>query len=91
MNFRYPNITGGTVQERLAQVERHLYGLTNDLNYAIGEQDGTEATEAEASAEDKGTGWYDGTYSVTPSVEGTTLPTAQKRMRSDVTIHRIPV
>lgn len=36
MNFRYPNINGGTVQERLAQIERHLYGLTNDLNYAVG-------------------------------------------------------
>lgn len=90
MNFRYPNINGGTVQERLAQIERHLYGLTNDLNYAVGEQSGTEAAEGTTSGEE-GSGWYDGTYTVTPAVKETTLPTAQKRMRSDVTIHRIPI
>lgn len=43
MNFRYPNINGGTVQERLAQIERHLYGLTNDLNYAGGTMSGNIA------------------------------------------------
>ena len=53
MNFRYPNINGGTVQERLAQIERHLYGLTNDLNYAVVELEtakGTESVSTQASA-----------------------------------------
>lgn len=34
--------------------------------------------------------WYDGMYSVTPSVAGTMLPTAQKRMHNDVTVRPIP-
>lgn len=34
--------------------------------------------------------WYTGAYAVTPSDTGTTLPTAQKRMEKDVTVHPIP-
>lgn len=34
--------------------------------------------------------WYEGMYSVTPSVAGTMLPTAQKRMHNDVTVRPIP-
>lgn len=34
--------------------------------------------------------WYVGDYAVTPSDTGTILPTAQKRMEQDVTVHPIP-
>lgn len=33
---------------------------------------------------------YIGEYEITPTVDGTTIPTADKRMRKDVTINPIP-
>lgn len=39
MNLRLPNITGGTVGERLEQVVRYLFSLVNDLNFALGQRE----------------------------------------------------
>lgn len=33
---------------------------------------------------------YTGDYQVTPTADGTTLPTAQKQMDDDITVHPIP-
>lgn len=36
------------------------------------------------------TDWFDGSYIVTPTANGTKLATSQKRMREDLTIKPIP-
>lgn len=35
MNFRYPNITGGSDKEQLEQMKRYLRQLVDQLNYAF--------------------------------------------------------
>ncbi len=46
MNFRYPNITGGSDKEQLEQMKRYLRQLVDQLNYAFSiirtEEDTTE-------------------------------------------------
>lgn len=46
MNFRYPNITGGSDKEQLEQIKRYLRQLVDQLNYAFSvirtEEDTTE-------------------------------------------------
>lgn len=50
MNFRYPNINGATVGERLEQVVRYLFSLVNDLNFALGQR-GQEKLQQTAESE----------------------------------------
>lgn len=35
VNFRYPNITGGSDKEQLEQMKRYLRQLVDQLNYAF--------------------------------------------------------
>lgn len=35
INFRYPNITGTSDREQLAQIRSHLHQLVDQLNYAF--------------------------------------------------------
>lgn len=35
MNFRYPNITGSTEKEQIAQIKSYLHQLADQLNYAF--------------------------------------------------------
>lgn len=54
-NFRYPNITGGSDREQLAQIKSCLHQLVEQLNYAfstIGAGDGTSAVSAEQGSQD---------------------------------------
>lgn len=46
VNFRYPNITGVSDREQLAQIKSYLLQLVDQLNYAFG------ATELSAVASD---------------------------------------
>lgn len=46
-NFRYPNITGGSDREQLAQIKSFLHQLVEQLNYAfstIGSVEGVSDT-----------------------------------------------
>ena len=56
INIRYPNITGLSEKEQLAQVKSYLHQLVDQLNYAlpnIGTGDGEKQTESTQSASSK--------------------------------------
>lgn len=36
--FEPPRLTGGTVEERIRELERYLYSLAERLNLALGEE-----------------------------------------------------
>ena len=35
VNFRYPNISGATEREQIAQIKSYLHQLVEQLNYAV--------------------------------------------------------
>jgi hypothetical protein len=39
MGFQYPNITGRTEKEQVEQMKRHLFQLTDQLNYVVSQFD----------------------------------------------------
>ena len=52
VNFRYPNITGASEQEQLAQLKRYLYQLVDQLNYAFSTMGGDSGgTQSESEKE----------------------------------------
>ena len=44
----------------------------------------------QVATERLGAEYYEGEYEITPKVESQTMPTAQKTMMDDVTVHAIP-
>ena len=38
--IRYPNITGRTPEEQIAQLKSYLYQLVDQLNYMLSDSDG---------------------------------------------------
>jgi hypothetical protein len=39
MPFQYPNITGKTEKEQIAQIKNHLFQITDQLNYVVSQFD----------------------------------------------------
>lgn len=44
MNFRYPNITGVSEREQIAQMRSYLHQLVEQLNYAFSTLEGSATT-----------------------------------------------
>ena len=44
VKIRYPNITGGSEREQLAQIKSFLYQLVDQLNYALSTLDADDVT-----------------------------------------------
>lgn len=44
INFRYPNITGVSEREQLAQIQSYLHQLVEQLNYAFSTWEGSATT-----------------------------------------------
>ena len=52
VKIRYPNITGGSEREQLAQIKSFLYQLVDQLNYALSTLDTDTATAQTGSTSD---------------------------------------
>lgn len=50
VKIRYPNITGGSEREQLAQIKSFLYQLVDQLNYALSTLDAEDVTAQTGSA-----------------------------------------
>jgi hypothetical protein len=84
----------GTISKKIEAVERHEKAVTIEENgtFEILPDDGNVLSKVTVTAQIKGGGAeeYEGDYSVTPTVDGQTLMTANKYMSDDLTIEAIP-
>ena len=95
VNIKQYSVLIGTISKKIEPVERHEKIVTIDENgtYDILPDDGNVLGKVTVTTKIKGGSAeeYEGDYSVTPTVEGKILPTANKHMSDDLTIEAIPV